>query len=194
MLEFPLAGAAADDAARCRSRAAAPASSAPSGAAPPVRGPVRLAPMICFDAIFPEINVAFARQDPEPEILVNPTNDAWYGYSSGPYQFLAIVRMRAIEAGKAVVRARLRGRLGGDPPDRRGRARARSRSAPSTRSARPIPTSRRGSSSPRCRACAGGPPTLESATSSPGLRAVHRRGARRRVARARRGAPDGARA
>jgi apolipoprotein N-acyltransferase len=60
--------------------------------------------MICFDAIFPEINVAFARKEPEPEILVNPTNDAWYGYSSGPYQFLAIVRMRAIEAGKAVVR------------------------------------------------------------------------------------------
>jgi apolipoprotein N-acyltransferase len=68
------------------------------------RDPVRLAPMICFDAIFPEINVAFARRSPEPEILVNPTNDAWYGYSSGPYQFLAIVRMRAIEAGKAVVR------------------------------------------------------------------------------------------
>jgi apolipoprotein N-acyltransferase len=66
--------------------------------------PVRLAPQICFDAIFPEINVAFARKDREPEILVNPTNDAWYGYSSGPYQFLAIVRMRAIEAGKAVVR------------------------------------------------------------------------------------------
>jgi len=63
---------------------------------------VRIAPMICFDAIFPEINVAFARED--PEVLVNPTNDAWYGYSSGPYQFLAMVRLRAIEAGKAVVR------------------------------------------------------------------------------------------
>ncbi len=72
--------------------------------ATPGAAPVRLAPMICFDAIFPEINVAFARKDPEPEILVNATNDAWYGYSSGPYQFLAIVRMRAIEAGKAVVR------------------------------------------------------------------------------------------
>jgi len=71
-------------------------------AAPPV--PVRLAPMICFDAIFPEINVAVAREDPPPDILVNPTNDAWYGYSSGPYQFLAIVRMRAIEVGRAVVR------------------------------------------------------------------------------------------
>jgi apolipoprotein N-acyltransferase len=65
---------------------------------------VRLAPMICFDAIFPEINVEYARKQPEPEILVNATNDAWYGYSSGPYQFLSIVRLRAIEAGKAVVR------------------------------------------------------------------------------------------
>ena len=63
---------------------------------------VRLAPMICFDAIFPEVNVAYAAKD--PDLLVNPTNDAWYGYSSGPYQFLAMVRMRAIEAGKAVVR------------------------------------------------------------------------------------------
>ncbi len=61
-----------------------------------------LAPMICYDAIFPEINVAYARSD--PELLVNPTNDAWYGYSSGPYQFLAIVRLRAIEASKAMVR------------------------------------------------------------------------------------------
>jgi apolipoprotein N-acyltransferase len=58
--------------------------------------------MICFDAIFPEVNVAYAAQD--PEILVNPTNDAWYGYSSGPYQFLTMVQMRAIEAGKAVAR------------------------------------------------------------------------------------------
>ncbi len=75
----------------------------PAGAAD-AAGAVRLAPMICFDAIFPEIAVAFARQRPEPEILVNPTNDAWYGYSSGPYQFLSLVRLRAIETGKAVVR------------------------------------------------------------------------------------------
>ncbi len=66
------------------------------------QGSVRLAPMICFDAIFPEVNIAYAAKD--PDLLVNPTNDAWYGYSSGPYQFLAMVRMRAIEAGKAVVR------------------------------------------------------------------------------------------
>ena len=60
------------------------------------------APMICFDAIFPEVARTFALQG--VDFLVNPTNDAWYGYSSGPYQFLAIVRMRAIETGRSVAR------------------------------------------------------------------------------------------
>ncbi len=69
---------------------------------PAASGEASLAPMICFDAIFPEINLSYAEAD--PEFLVNPTNDAWYGYSSGPYQFLAIVQLRAVEAGKAVAR------------------------------------------------------------------------------------------
>lgn len=63
---------------------------------------VRLGSMICFDAIFPEIGRGFAAQD--PDLLVNPTNDAWYGYSSGPYQFLAIVRLRAVETGRSIAR------------------------------------------------------------------------------------------
>jgi apolipoprotein N-acyltransferase len=58
--------------------------------------------MICFDAIFPEIGRELARQD--PDLLLNPTNDAWYGYSSAPYQFLAIVRLRAIETGRSIAR------------------------------------------------------------------------------------------
>ena len=65
-------------------------------------GPLRIAPLICFDAIFPELARGFARR--EADLLVNPTNDAWYGYSSGPYQFLAIVRLRAIETGRTVLR------------------------------------------------------------------------------------------
>jgi apolipoprotein N-acyltransferase len=67
--------------------------------------PLRLAPLICFDAIFPEIVRTFAAQEPPPDLLVNSTNDAWYGYSSGPYQFLAIVQLRAIEARRTVVRS-----------------------------------------------------------------------------------------
>jgi apolipoprotein N-acyltransferase len=111
VLEFtPPAGASASaDAAKPTSTSTSTSTSNPtpnptSTPTASAADPVRLAPMICYDAIFPEINVAFARKEREPEILVNATNDAWYGYSSGPYQFLAIVRMRAIEAGKAVVR------------------------------------------------------------------------------------------
>jgi apolipoprotein N-acyltransferase len=65
-------------------------------------GPLRIAPLICFDAIFPELARGFARR--EADLLVNPTNDAWYGYSSGPYQFLSMVRFRAIETGRTVLR------------------------------------------------------------------------------------------
>jgi apolipoprotein N-acyltransferase len=106
VLAFPAPAAAPAGDAGGRSAGGGLGLVAPARAAEPVDGRdvVRLAPMICFDAIFPEINVAFARQALEPELLVNSTNDAWYGYSSGPYQFLAIVRMRAIEAGKAVIR------------------------------------------------------------------------------------------
>ncbi len=60
-------------------------------------------PMICFDAIFPEIGVEFGRE--EPEFLVNVTNDAWYGISSAAYQFLSIVSLRAVETGRAFARA-----------------------------------------------------------------------------------------
>jgi apolipoprotein N-acyltransferase len=71
--------------------------------------PVRVAPLICFDAIFPEITRTFLRQDPVPDLLENSTNDAWYGYSSAPYQFLSIVQLRAIEARRTVVRSAVAG-------------------------------------------------------------------------------------
>jgi apolipoprotein N-acyltransferase len=65
-------------------------------------GAVRIAPLICFDAIFPPLARRFAADG--ADLLVNPTNDAWYGYSSGPYQFLAIVQLRAVETGRTVLR------------------------------------------------------------------------------------------
>lgn len=42
---------------------------------------------------------------PESSVLINVSNDAWFGDSIAPHQHLQIARMRALEAGRYVVRA-----------------------------------------------------------------------------------------
>jgi apolipoprotein N-acyltransferase len=58
---------------------------------------------ICYEAIFPDVVRGFA--DGGAELLVNITNDAWYGRSSAPHQHLAMAAFRAVENGKYLVRA-----------------------------------------------------------------------------------------
>jgi len=59
------------------------------------------APLVCYEAIFPDEILGHAHR---PDWLLNMTNDAWYGRSSGPYQHFAISRPRAIEQGLPLVR------------------------------------------------------------------------------------------
>ncbi len=67
-----------------------------------VEGMPSFAPLICYEVIFPRF---VPRGFERPELLVNISNDAWYGNSSGPRQHLNQARFRALEEGLPMVRS-----------------------------------------------------------------------------------------
>jgi apolipoprotein N-acyltransferase len=59
-------------------------------------------PLICYEAIFAD-EIHYASQ--RPGLLLNVTNDGWFGITSGPHQHLAQARMRSVELGVPQIRA-----------------------------------------------------------------------------------------
>jgi apolipoprotein N-acyltransferase len=59
--------------------------------------------VICFEAAFPDLVRRFVNQG--SQVIVNLTNDGWYGVSDAPYQHLEIARVRAVENRRYFLRA-----------------------------------------------------------------------------------------
>jgi apolipoprotein N-acyltransferase len=76
----------------------------PGGARQPILSAAgqKLGLTICFEDAFGSEQLRVLRR---ATLLINVTNNAWYGDSSAPHQHLQIARMRALEAGRYLVRA-----------------------------------------------------------------------------------------
>ena len=59
-------------------------------------------PLICYEVIFSD---KIIDKNNRPDLLINVTNDAWFGSSSGPFQHFDMAKMRAVEYGISLARA-----------------------------------------------------------------------------------------
>ncbi|PWJ71804.1 MULTISPECIES: apolipoprotein N-acyltransferase [unclassified Fibrobacter] len=73
-----------------------------TGKETPVYGPFKWTPYICYDAIFGDLIREAIREG--SRLMVNITNDGWFGRSTAPYQHMNLIRYRAIENGMPVAR------------------------------------------------------------------------------------------
>ena len=67
-----------------------------------IPGLPRVQPLICYESLYPGFTPGGAER---PRWIVNVSNDAWFGRTSGPLQHLNLASYRAIETGLPVVRA-----------------------------------------------------------------------------------------
>jgi len=66
-------------------------------------GDFRLGIQICYEIIFPHLSRAMVKN--HASVLVNITNDAWYGRSSAPNQHFSMTILRAVENRRSIIRA-----------------------------------------------------------------------------------------
>ncbi len=67
-------------------------------------GPARMSVFICYEDLLPEFTRRLV-QHGRPNLLVNLTNDAWYGDTHEPHIHLALAKFRAVEHHRALVRS-----------------------------------------------------------------------------------------
>ncbi len=65
-------------------------------------GELKIAPSVCFEGVFPAFTASFFAAG--ANLLINLTNDAWFGDSPGPRQHLANIRLRALENRCTIIR------------------------------------------------------------------------------------------
>ena len=66
-------------------------------------GKVGIGTQICYEIIFPDLSAAMVRQG--ANLLVNITNDAWFGQTAAPLQHFSMAVFRAVENRRSLVRA-----------------------------------------------------------------------------------------
>jgi apolipoprotein N-acyltransferase len=66
-------------------------------------GDYRLGVQICYEIIFPHLSRAMIKN--HASLLVNITNDAWYGRSSAPKQHFSMTVFRAVENRRSIIRS-----------------------------------------------------------------------------------------
>ncbi len=66
-----------------------------------ILGDIKIIPVICFESTFPNLVNSYDTK----ELLVNISNDSWFGNSLAPYQHLQISQIRALEFNRFILRA-----------------------------------------------------------------------------------------
>jgi apolipoprotein N-acyltransferase len=66
-------------------------------------GGEKIAPLICYEDLMPELSRSFVREK-KANLLVNLTNDAWYGRTVAPWQHARLAQWRAIETRRSLLR------------------------------------------------------------------------------------------
>jgi len=69
---------------------------------PLILGKVGLGVLICFESTFPDVARRHVQEG--AQLLVNITNDGWYGPTLGPVEHFHMARFRAVEQGRYLVR------------------------------------------------------------------------------------------